>query len=76
MFILAVLMQDRVIIGFENVSKLKYCGKTVTYRRQSQWPRARALGFVGPNPTRSMYVCVRLFCVCVVPCVGSGIATG
>jgi hypothetical protein len=32
-------------------------------------------GIVGSNPTRDMYVCVRLFCVCVVLCVGSGLAT-
>jgi hypothetical protein len=29
---------------------------------------------VGSNPTRGMDVCVRLFCVCVVLCVGSGVA--
>jgi hypothetical protein len=31
---------------------------------------------MGSNPTQSMDVSVRLFCVCVVLCVGSGIATG
>jgi hypothetical protein len=31
---------------------------------------------VGTNYTRGMDVCVRLFCVCVVLCVGSGLATG
>jgi hypothetical protein len=31
---------------------------------------------VGSNPTQGMDVCVRLFCVCVVLCVGSGLATG
>jgi hypothetical protein len=31
---------------------------------------------VGPNPTRGMDVCVCLFGVCVVLCVGSGLATG
>jgi hypothetical protein len=31
-------------------------------------------GVVGSNPTRGMYVCVRLFCVCAVLCVGSGLA--
>jgi hypothetical protein len=48
---------------------------------RSQWPRslwheppspARTLGVVGSNPTRCIDVCVRLFCVCVVLCVGSG----
>jgi hypothetical protein len=31
---------------------------------------------VGSNPTGGMHVCVRLFCVCVVLCVGGGLATG
>jgi hypothetical protein len=30
---------------------------------------------VGSKPTQGMDVCVRLFCVCVVLCVGSGLAT-
>jgi hypothetical protein len=33
-------------------------------------------GAVGSNPTRGMDVCVRLFCVCVVLWVGSGLPTG
>jgi hypothetical protein len=33
-------------------------------------------GIVGSNPTQCMDVCVRFFCVCVVLCVGSGLATG
>jgi hypothetical protein len=33
-------------------------------------------GIVGSNHTRCMDICVRLFCVCVVLCVGSGLATG
>jgi hypothetical protein len=33
-------------------------------------------GFVGLNPTRGTDICVRLFCVCAVLCVGSGLATG
>jgi hypothetical protein len=28
-------------------------------------------GMVGSNPSRGMDVCVRLFCVCVVLCIGS-----
>jgi hypothetical protein len=31
---------------------------------------------VGSNPTRGMDVCVRLFCIFVVLCIGSGLATG
>jgi hypothetical protein len=33
-------------------------------------------GVVGSNPTGGMDVCVRLFCVWVLLCVGSGLATG
>jgi hypothetical protein len=33
-------------------------------------------GVVGSNPTQDMDVPLRLFCVCVVLCVGSGRATG
>jgi hypothetical protein len=31
---------------------------------------------MGSNPTQGMYVCVRLFCVCVVLCVGSAVCDG
>jgi hypothetical protein len=30
-------------------------------------------GIVGSNPTQGTNICVRLFCVCVVLCVGSGL---
>jgi hypothetical protein len=33
-------------------------------------------GFVGSNRSQDMDVCVFLFCVCVVLCLGSGLATG
>jgi hypothetical protein len=33
-------------------------------------------GIVDSNPTQGMDVCLRLFCVCVVVCVGSGLASG
>jgi hypothetical protein len=32
-------------------------------------------GIAGSNPTQDMDVCVLLFCVCVVLCVGNGLAT-
>jgi hypothetical protein len=32
-------------------------------------------GVVGSNHNQGMNVCVRLFCICVVLCVGSGLAT-
>jgi hypothetical protein len=37
---------------------------------------APTLGSLGSYPTQGMDVCVRLFCVCVVLCVGSGLPTG
>jgi hypothetical protein len=51
----------------------------------SQWPRGvrhelvfahSNAGIGGSNPTQGMDVCVRLFSICVVLCVGSGLATG
>jgi hypothetical protein len=33
-------------------------------------------GIAGSNPTQNVEVCVRLFCVCIVLRVGSGLATG
>jgi hypothetical protein len=33
-------------------------------------------GVVGSNLIRGMDVCLRLLCICVVLCVGSGLATG
>jgi hypothetical protein len=51
---------------------------------QSQWPLSLGhelsslafTGIVGSNPTQDMEVCVRLFYVCVVLCVGSDLTTG
>jgi hypothetical protein len=33
-------------------------------------------GVVGSNPTLGMDVCVRLLCVCIILCVGCGLAAG
>jgi hypothetical protein len=33
-------------------------------------------GIVGSNPIQGMDVCVLLFCVCVVMCLGKDLATG
>jgi hypothetical protein len=50
----------------------------------SQWPRGlrhelslpdQTLGSWVSNPTRGMDVCVSVFCVCVVLCIGSSLAT-
>jgi hypothetical protein len=50
---------------------------TVAARSKAWTVFARSnTGVVGSNDTRDMDVCVRLFCVCVVLCVGSGVATG
>jgi hypothetical protein len=51
---------------------------TIVTARSKAWTVfARAnTGIVGSNPIHGMDVCVRLFCVCVVLCVCSGLATG
>jgi hypothetical protein len=48
---------------------------TVAARSKARTVFARSnTEIVGSNPTRGMDVCVRLFCVCVVLCVGRGFA--
>jgi hypothetical protein len=50
---------------------------TVAARSKAWTALARSnTGNVGYNSTQGMDVCVRLFCVCIVLCVGSGLATG
>jgi hypothetical protein len=50
---------------------------TVTARSMAWTVFARSkTGIVVSNPTRRRAVCVRLFCVCVALCIGSGLATG
>jgi hypothetical protein len=50
---------------------------TVAARSKAWTVFARSnTGIVDSNPTRGMDVCVSLLCVCVVLCVGSGLATG
>jgi hypothetical protein len=44
-------------------------------RHETVFSRSNAR-IVGSNTTPGMDDCVRLFCVCVVLCVGSGLATG
>jgi hypothetical protein len=61
----------------ENRIQIKICPTTVVARSKARTVFATSnAGSVGSNPTRSMDVCVRLFCVCVVLCVGSGLAMG
>jgi hypothetical protein len=33
-------------------------------------------GITGSNPIQGMDICVRLFCVCAILCVGSGLTMG
>jgi hypothetical protein len=50
---------------------------TVAVRSKARTIFARSnTEVVGSNPTRDMDVCMCLFCVCVVLCVSSGLATG
>jgi hypothetical protein len=50
---------------------------TVAARSESWTVFARSnTGIVGSNATRGMDICVSLFCVCAVLCVGRGLATG
>jgi hypothetical protein len=51
---------------------------TVAGRAVYDMNRLRPLnpGIVVSNPTRGMDVCVRLFSLCIVLCVGSGLVTG
>jgi hypothetical protein len=70
----------RANVGATTVNILQYQGYvpiTVAARSKTWTVFARSnTGIVGLNPTRGMDVYVRFFCVCVVLCVGSGLATG
>jgi hypothetical protein len=69
------------MIEYEQMARLR-----LTYRymwmlvKVAAWSKAWTVfahlnaGIVGSNPTQSMDICVRLFCVCVVLCVGNGFA--
>jgi hypothetical protein len=49
---------------------------TVAARRKTWTVFSRSnTGFVGSAPTRGMNICVRSFTICVISCVGSGLAT-
>jgi hypothetical protein len=66
----------RLVVHFNNIK----CGElhvnlTFVYSQGNVFTRSNA-GVVGSNPTRGMDICVRLFCVCAVLCVGRGLATG
>jgi hypothetical protein len=73
--------------SFEGKCRLRNSSISPDYEALwSQWPRGLRhkpsslivhsnTGIVRSNPTRGLDVCVRLFCACVVMCVGSGPAT-
>jgi hypothetical protein len=73
--------------GINNVSLLNFVNYPLWWRRmrpvtvaalskaRTAFARSNA-GVVRSNHTQSMDVCVHLFCVCVVLCVGRGIAAG
>jgi hypothetical protein len=57
--------------------KVKLKPITVAARSEARTVFARSNAeIVGSNPTQGMVVCARLFCVFIVLCVGSGLATG
>jgi hypothetical protein len=56
---------------------IKWTPITVAARSNALTVIARSnAGIVGSNPTKAWMSCVRLFCVCVVLCVGSDLAMG
>jgi hypothetical protein len=63
------MMWKEAVVTFFNFSGVGW-NWTITVAASSN------AGIVGSNPTRGTDVCVRLFCVCVVLCVGSCLATG
>jgi hypothetical protein len=65
-------------VGFSIKTQLRWSQPITVAARSKAWTVfARSnTGIVGSNRTRGMDICVRLFCVHVVLCVGSGLATG
>jgi hypothetical protein len=77
-----LIMRFRYVPLWWILSKMKHANpleepNTVTARSKAWTIFARSnTGIVGSNPTRGIYVCVHLFCVCVVLCAGSDLVTG
>jgi hypothetical protein len=63
---------------WQKLSGSKRFRRPIGLMRKSQWPLRHELpSLAGSNPTQGMDVCiVCIYCVCVVLCVGSGLATG
>jgi hypothetical protein len=62
------LISDCVVLSEPITVASRYKARTVFARSTAE--------IVGSNSTQGMDICVRLFCICVVLCVGSGLATG
>jgi hypothetical protein len=60
---------------FDKQSKFEPFTVAARSKAYTVFARSNAM-IVGSNFTQGMDVCVRLFCVCVILCVGSGLATG
>jgi hypothetical protein len=68
------IIGDLIILVISG-GKFKLWLTTVVTRSKAWTAFARSnAGIMGSNPTQSMDVYVRLFCVCAVPCAGSGLA--
>jgi hypothetical protein len=66
-------VQDTVLVGVQYL--FNELGEFPSRWSRGLKPR-QSLRCVCSNPTRRMYICVRLICGSVVLCVGSGLATG
>jgi hypothetical protein len=71
------LIFPTVLKGFYKLELTLIAPITVAALSEARTFFARSnAAIVGSSPTQGMVVCVRSFCVCVVLCVGSGLATG
>jgi hypothetical protein len=74
---LSIILLKFYLIQCSLVSLIRY-GSIIVAARSKAWTvfARSSAGIVLSIPTQGMYICVHLFCVCVVLCVGSGLATG
>jgi hypothetical protein len=84
-FLLDLLLQaeDGAVMSLWNADRLSLDYMVLCLRRHwPQWSKAWTVfthsnnGIVGSNPTQGMDVCVCVYSVCAVLCVGSSLATG
>jgi hypothetical protein len=80
-----VLEAERTHNPVSHFNSITITSSTKEIQSRSQWSRGlkawtvfgrSTAGIVGSNPTPDVDVCVHLSFVCVVLCVGSGLATG